>query len=105
MSPLNPHVLYDGAQVLFRSSDRGQTWTVISPDLTRNEKAHQGPGGAPITNEGAGGEVYNTIYYIAPSPHDSSTIWVGTDDGLVQLTRDGGKTWTNVTPKGVGPAS
>jgi len=102
VSPLNPRVLYDGAQVLFRSSDRGQTWTAISPDLTRNEKAHQGWGGAPITNEGAGGEVYNTIYYIAPSPHDSSTIWVGTDDGLVQLTRDGGKTWTNVTPKGVG---
>jgi photosystem II stability/assembly factor-like uncharacterized protein len=103
VSPLNPHVLYDGAQVLFRSSDRGQTWTAISPDLTRNEKAHQGWGGAPITNEGAGGEVYNTLYYIAPSPHDSSTIWVGTDDGLVQLTRDGGKTWTNVTPKGMGP--
>ena len=103
VSPQNPHVLYDGAQVLFRSSDRGQTWTPISPDLTRNEKAHQGWGGAPITNEGAGGEVYNTIYYIAPSPHDSNTIWVGTDDGLVQLTRDGGAHWTNVTPRGVGP--
>ncbi|HEX8724672.1 MAG TPA: glycosyl hydrolase [Gemmatimonadaceae bacterium] len=103
VSPQNPHVLYDGAQVLLKSTDRGQTWTPISPDLTRNEKAHQGWGGAPITNEGAGGEVYNTIYYIMPSPHDSNTIWVGTDDGLVQLTRDGGKTWTNVTPKGLGP--
>ncbi len=103
VSPQDPHVLYDGAQVLFKSSDRGQTWTPISPDLTRNEKAHQGWGGAPITNEGAGGEVYNTIYYIMPSPHDSNTLWVGTDDGLVQLTRDGGKSWTNVTPKGVGP--
>ncbi len=103
VSPQDPHVLYDGGNVLFRSNDRGQTWTPISPDLTRNEKAHQGWGGAPITNEGAGGEVYNTIYYIAPSPHDSNTIWVGTDDGLVQLTRDGGKTWTNATPKGVGP--
>ncbi|HVA56266.1 MAG TPA: glycosyl hydrolase [Gemmatimonadaceae bacterium] len=102
VSPENAHVLYDGANVLFRSSDRGQTWTAISPDLTRNEKAHQGWGGAPITNEGAGGEVYNTIYYIAPSPHDSNTIWIGTDDGLVQLTRDGGTHWSNVTPKGLG---
>jgi photosystem II stability/assembly factor-like uncharacterized protein len=103
VGPQNPHVLYDGAQVLFRSSDRGQTWTPISPDLTRNEKAHQGWGGAPITNEGAGGEVYNTIYYIMPSPHDSNTIWVGTDDGLVQLTRDGGRTWIDVTPRVAGP--
>ena len=102
-SPLNRNVIYHGGNHLFKSSDRGQTWTVISPDLTRNEKAHQGPGGAPITNEGAGGEVYNTIYYIAPSPRDSSTIWVGTDDGLVQLTRDAGTSWTNVTPKGLRP--
>ena len=102
-SPLNRTVIYHGGNVLFRSDDRGQNWTAISPDLTRNEKAHQGPGGAPITNEGAGGEVYNTIYYIAPSPRDSNTIWIGTDDGLVQLTRDGGRNWSNVTPKGVGP--
>lgn len=102
-SPLDRNVIYQGGNHLFKSADRGQTWTVISPDLTRNEKAHQGPGGAPITNEGAGGEVYNTIYYIAPSPRDTSTIWVGTDDGLVQLTRDGGHTWTNVTPRGLRP--
>ena len=102
-SPLDRNVIYHGGNHLFKSSDRGQTWTVISPDLTRNEKAHQGPGGAPITNEGAGGEVYNTIYYIAPSPRDTNTIWVGTDDGLVQLTRDGGSSWTNVTPKGLRP--
>ncbi len=101
-SPLDHKVIYHGGNHLFKSSDRGQTWSVISPDLTRNEKAHQGPGGAPITNEGAGGEVYNTIYYIAPSARDSNTIWVGTDDGLVQRTHDGGRTWTNVTPKAVG---
>jgi photosystem II stability/assembly factor-like uncharacterized protein len=101
-SPVDRNVIYHGGNVLFRSSDRGQTWTAISPDLTRNEKAHQGPGGAPITNEGAGGEVYNTIYYIAPSPRDSNTIWIGTDDGLVQLTRDGGRNWANVTPRGLG---
>ncbi|MEO7102741.1 MAG: glycosyl hydrolase [Gemmatimonadaceae bacterium] len=102
-SPIDRKVIYHGGSHLFKSSDRGHTWAVISPDLTRNEKAHQGPGGAPITNEGAGGEVYNTIYYIAPSPHDSGTIWVGTDDGLVQLTRDGGANWTNVTPKDLRP--
>jgi photosystem II stability/assembly factor-like uncharacterized protein len=102
-SPMDRNVIYHGGNVLFRSSDRGQNWTAISPDLTRNEKAHQGPGGAPITNEGAGGEVYNTIYYIAPSPRDTNTIWVGTDDGLVQLTRDGGRSWTNVTPKALRP--
>ncbi len=100
-SPFDRHVLYHGGNVLFTSNDRGNTWTVISPDLTRNDKAHQGLGGAPLTNEGAGGEVYNTIYYIAPSPHEQGTIWVGTDDGLVQLTRDSGKTWANVTPKGL----
>jgi photosystem II stability/assembly factor-like uncharacterized protein len=102
-SPIDRNVIYHGGNHLFKSKDRGQTWTVISPDLTRNEKAHQGPGGAPITNEGAGGEVYNTIYYVAPSPRDTNTIWVGTDDGLLQLTRDGGNSWTNVTPKGLRP--
>jgi hypothetical protein len=98
-SPHNRSVLYYGGSVLFRSADRGQSWTVVSPDLTRNDKSKQGWGGEPITNEGAGGEVYGTIYYITESPHEAGTIWVGTDDGLVQLTRDGGKTWSNVTPK------
>lgn len=95
-------VVFHGANVLFRTSDRGKTWASISPDLTRNDKATQGWGGTPITNEGAGGEVYGTIVSIAESPHDAATMYVGTDDGLVQLTRDGGRTWTNVTPAGVG---
>jgi photosystem II stability/assembly factor-like uncharacterized protein len=100
-SPHDRRVMYHGGNVLFRSDDRGTTWTAISPDLTRNDKAHQGLGGAPFTNEGAGGEVYNTIFYVVESPHEAGTIWVGTDDGLVQLTRDGGKTWSNVTPRGL----
>ncbi|MDE3153819.1 MAG: glycosyl hydrolase [Acidobacteriota bacterium] len=100
-SPENPKVIYFGGNVVFRTEDGGQTWTVISPDLTRDDKQTQGPGGGPITNEGAGGEVFNTILYIEPSPHDANTIWVGTDDGLVQLTRDGGRTWTKVTPPGI----
>src|SRR5436190_5683025 len=103
VSPFDARVIYHGGNVLFRTSDRGVTWTAISPDLTRNDPNSQGFGGTPITNEGAGGEVYNTVYYIAESPKTAGVIWVGTDDGLVQLTRDGGKTWTNVTPKGLPP--
>ncbi len=102
VSQHDANVIYHGGNVLFRTSDRGKTWTAISPDLTRNDKATQGAGGVPFTNEGAGGEVYGAIVSIAESPHDARTIYVGTDDGLVQLTRDGGKSWTNVTPAGVG---
>jgi photosystem II stability/assembly factor-like uncharacterized protein len=98
-SPHDRRTLYYGGNVLFRSSDRGQSWTVVSPDLTRNDKSRQGFGGEPITNEGAGGEVYGTLYYIAESPLEKGIIWVGTDDGLVQLTRDGGASWSNVSPK------
>ena len=102
VSQFDPNVLYFGGNVLFRTRDRGTTWAVVSPDLTRNDKATQGAGGVPITNEGAGGEVYGAILHIAESPHDANTIYVSTDDGLVQLTRDGGRTWTNVTPANVG---
>jgi len=104
VSLFNPNVIYHGANVLLRSDNRGNEWQEISPDLTRNDRSKQGPGGAPITNEGAGGETYGTIYYIAESPHDAATIWIGTDDGLVQLTRDSGRTWNDVTPPGVGEA-
>ena len=101
VSQHNPNVLYHGGNVLFKTSDRGHNWAPISPDLTRNDKSTQGLGGTPITNEGAGGEIYGAIVTIAESPHDANTIYVGTDDGLVQVTRDGGKTWTNVTPTGL----
>ena len=98
VSEHDANVIYHGGNVLFRSTDRGTTWKPISPDLTRDDPARQGWGGGPITNEGAGGEVYGTIFVIHESPHDARTVYVGTDDGLVQLTRDGGATWTNVTP-------
>lgn len=98
LSPFNPRVLYAGAQVVFRSTNEGQSWDVISPDLTRNDKSKQGPSGGPITKDNTSVEYYNTVFVIAPSARDSNLIWVGTDDGQVQLTRDGGKTWTNVTP-------
>lgn len=91
-------VVYHGGNVLFKTTDRGQHWTPISGDLTKNDKSRQGWGGGPITNEGAGGEVYAAIVVIEESPHDANTLYVGTDDGLIQRTRDGGKTWTNITP-------
>ncbi|NIP57117.1 MAG: glycosyl hydrolase, partial [Gemmatimonadetes bacterium] len=96
--PHDPETIYFGGNVVFRTSDRGQSWEVISPDLTRDEEEKQGPGGAPITNEGAGGENYNTIMYLEPSPLAEGTLWAGSDDGLVHLTRDGGENWTEVTP-------
>jgi photosystem II stability/assembly factor-like uncharacterized protein len=98
VSQHDPRVIYHGGNVLLRSADRGRTWAEVSPDLTRDEDDKQGPGGGPITNEGAGGEIYNTIMYVAESPHDAQTIWVGCDDGLVHLTRNGGTQWENVTP-------
>jgi hypothetical protein len=74
------------------------SWDAISGDLTRNDKSKQGPGGVPFTNEGAGGENYNTIFYVAESTIEKGVIWTGSDCGLVNVTLDAGKTWTNVTP-------
>ena len=95
-SPFDAKVMYHGANVVFRSVN-GYDWTPISPDLTRNDKNHEGRSG-PFWHDGSGGEIYNTIVHIVESPRERGTIWVGTDDGLVQLTRDNGRTWRNVTP-------
>ncbi len=96
-----PNTYYHAAQMLLRTKDMGQTWEEASPDLTRNEKEKQGKGGGPLTNEAVGAENYGTISYVIESPHEAGVIWVGTDDGLVQLTKDGGENWTNVTPQGL----
>lgn len=98
----DPNTVYHAGNVVLRTQDGGYTWTEISPDLTRNDDSKQGPGGVPYTNEGAGGEVYNTIAYLAVSPHEAGVIWTGSDCGLVHVTRDDGANWTNVTPKGMG---
>jgi len=100
-SPHEPKVLYHAAQKLLKSTDEGRTWVEISPDLTRNDPAKQQKSGGPITKDDTGVEVYDTIFAVAESPHEAGVIWAGTDDGLVQLTRDGGKTWADVTPKGL----
>lgn len=94
----NPSVIYHAGNKLLKTANRGVTWQEISPDLTRNDTTTIGWGGGPITNEGAGGEIYHTIYYVAESPHTSEVIYTGADDGLVHLTKDGGKNWTNITP-------
>ncbi len=101
--PFDPHVAYYGGNVVFRTADRGRTWTTISPDLTRDDKAHQQISGGPIDADMSGAENSDTILEIAPSPLARGTIWVGTDDGRVGLTRDGGATWRNVTPPGTLP--
>ncbi len=99
VSPHDPSVIYYGSQYLHKSTDRGTTWEVISEDLTRNDKDHQGLGGYPISNEQITAESYNDVFNIEESPIQEGVIWVGSDDGLVHVTRDGGATWTNVTPK------
>lgn len=98
--PFDPHVAYYGGNVVFRSADGGVHWKAISPDLTRNIKAHQQITGG-ITNEGTGAETSDTILSIAPSPLARGTMWVGTDDGVVALTRDGGLHWKRMPIQGL----
>ncbi|MFN8059335.1 MAG: hypothetical protein U0Q12_09220 [Vicinamibacterales bacterium] len=90
--------LYHGSQHLWRSTNEGQTWTQVSGDLTRADPATLGPSGGPITLDMTGVETYGTIFSIAPSPLDANVIWTGSDDGVVHVTRDLGKTWDKVTP-------
>ena len=97
----DPKTLYIGANVLMKTANEGQNWQNISPDLTRDDKAKQKSSGGPITQDNTSIEYYDTIFTVAESPIAKGQIWVGTDDGLVQLTRDGGKTWSNVTPPGM----
>jgi photosystem II stability/assembly factor-like uncharacterized protein len=100
-SPHDPKTLYFAGEVLFKTTDGGMSWTIISPDLTRNDKSKQAASGGPITKDNTGVEVYDTIFSVVESPVQKDLIWAGTDDGLVQLTRDGGQKWENVTPKGM----
>ncbi len=99
ISPHDPNTLYHGGEVLFKTTDGGVHWQAISPDLTRNDKSKQKVSGGDITLDDSGTEYYDTIFALAESPITKGLLWVGTDDGLIQLTKDEGKSWTNVTPK------
>lgn len=99
VSPHDPNTLYNAGEVLFKSTNGGQSWTAISPDLTRNDKSKQKPSGGPITLDITSVEYYDTIFAAAESPVKKDMLWVGTDDGLVHLSTNGGQSWTNITPK------
>ncbi len=98
-SPHDPKVLYNATEVLWRTDNEGKSWKQISPDLTRNDKSKQEASGGPLTKDNTGVEYYNTIFSVNESPVQKGLIWVGTDDGLIHLTRDEGGAWENVTPK------
>jgi photosystem II stability/assembly factor-like uncharacterized protein len=98
LSPFDPTVLYAAGNHLFRSCDEGTSWEEISPDLTRNDPSTLGPSGGPITRDNTSAEFYGTIFSAVESPHEQGTFWVGTDDGLVHISRDGGQSWENITP-------
>lgn len=98
MSPFNPDTLYFGMERLYKTTNDGSSWTAISGDLTRNDKSKQEASGGPITKDITSVEYYDTIFAIAESPLRKGMLWVGTDDGLIQLSQNGGGAWTNVTP-------
>jgi photosystem II stability/assembly factor-like uncharacterized protein len=103
VSPNYPHVEYYGSQYLHRTKDGGVIWERISPDLTAHPPGTQGASGEPITRDATGEEIYSVLYSIRESPVEKGLIWTGSNDGLIYVTRDDGKTWTNVTPKGLEP--
>lgn len=100
-SPHDRNTIYHAGNVVFKTTNEGVTWTEVSPDLTKNEKDKHGPGGAPYTNEAAGGENYNTITSLVESQHEEGVLYAGTDDGLLHITQNGGASWQNITPKGI----
>ena len=99
VSKHDPNNLYHAAEVLFKSTNDGMSWTQISPDLTRNDKSKMGSSGGPITKDNTSVEYYGTIFALAESPQQKDMLWAGSDDGRVHLTRDGGKSWTDITPR------
>jgi len=104
-SSLDPHILYFGSNVLFKTTDGGNSWQIISPDLTREDPGVPPSLGVFVESDEAKGKHRGVIYSIAPSPKDVNMIWAGTDDGQVQVTHDGGKNWKNVTPPDLTPWS
>ncbi len=99
LSPHDPNILYITGNHVFRSTDEGNSWEIISPDLTRNDVSKMEPSGGPITGDNTGAEYYCTIFAFAESPLQRGLLWAGSDDGLVHISRDNGRKWENVTPK------
>ncbi len=97
-SPLDPHTLYTSSQRLWETTDGGKNWTALSGDLTRHDASTLGPSGGPITHDMNGPEVYATVFSVGPGKVEKDVIWAGSDDGLIHVTRDGGGSWTDVTP-------
>ena len=102
ISPNDPKVVYHGGEEVFKTTDDGMNWTAISGDLTRNDKTKEQSSGGPLTQDNTSVEYYGTIFAIAESPVEKGLIWAGSDDGLVHVTRDGGKNWADVTSKEFG---
>ena len=100
-SPHDRATVYHAGNVVFKTTNQGMNWTIVSPDLTKNEVDKHGPGGAPYTNEAAGGENYNTITALVESQHEQGVLYAGSDDGLLHITKNGGESWTNITPNGI----
>jgi photosystem II stability/assembly factor-like uncharacterized protein len=105
LSPHDPDVLYAASEVVWKSTDHGNSWTIISPDLTRNDKSKQGPSGGPLTKDITSVEYYDTIFTLAESPKVAGMLWAGSDDGLIHVTRNGGANWIDVTPQAMPPWS
>ena len=103
ISPHDPGILYAAANVLFRSENEGSSWEIVSPDLTRNDRSKMEPSGGPITLDTSYVEHYGTIFSFVESPHEKGVFWVGSDDGLMHISKDGGKTWDNITPPELEP--
>ncbi|MEE9371743.1 MAG: glycosyl hydrolase [Saprospiraceae bacterium] len=100
-NPFDPSIIYHTGNKVLKTTDEGSSWTEISPDLTRNDTTKHVDGGIPYTIEGAGGEVYNTISYLAYSPHENGTMYTGSDCGKVYITQNEGEDWKDITPKGL----
>ncbi|WP_223269243.1 MULTISPECIES: VPS10 domain-containing protein [unclassified Polaribacter] len=98
-SPHNRATIYHAGNVVFKTTDGGTSWTTISPDLTKNEIEKHGAGGGPYTNEAAGGENFNTLTALVESEHEEGVLYAGSDDGLLHITKNGGESWENITPK------
>jgi hypothetical protein len=98
VSPHDPNTIYTTGEVVFKTTNQGKSWTVISPDLTRNDKSKQQASGGPVTEDNTSAEYYDTIFALAESPIEKGLLWAGSDDGLIHITRNAGGSWQNVTP-------